>query len=230
MIPEKQQSANRFKAGCLIFPALLLLASSAFFYIYQNKIAVFVGKSLVVEDPFDKADAIVVLGGSIPDRMLEAIALYNEGHSDLIILTKTLDQAGYNYLKELNAEYPLDHEVKLEILRKLEIPRGSIAVLDGKMPNTYFEALNTFRFLDKQELNSVIVVTSKLHTRRTSIIFNDLAGERFKVYVKPSRYDPYDPDNPVSVKNYSRTILYEIQKLLFYKITSFFPAEYPALN
>ena len=50
-----------------------------------------VGRWLIVEDPLDKAQAIVVLSGGMPIRALEAARLYNAGLGPQIWLTRGVE-------------------------------------------------------------------------------------------------------------------------------------------
>lgn len=224
------KSVFKFKAGLLLFPAFLFLFFFFTVYIFQDKFTVLISNRFVVENTIEKADAIVVLGGSIPDRLLEAAALYKEGYSELLLITRTPDPTGYRFLKKHNANYPLNHEIILGILSKMDIERDRIVVLDGISYNTYIEAQKSINYLDDNNFDSIIVVTSKLHTKRASIIFNDLANNRFSVYMKPSRYDPFNADNPHIARIYAKTILLEFQKIIFYKVTNYFLDYYPTFN
>lgn len=52
----------------------------------------------------------------------------------------------------------------------------------------------------------------------------------FEIYIRPSRYDPFNPDNPKTVKKYAKAIFYEYQKIIFYKITKLLSIGYPQLR
>lgn len=159
--------------------------------------------------------------------MLEAIDLYNENHSKLILITKTLNPPGFSKLAKLGAGYPEDYKIKLHIASRLGVKKNNIRLLEKKVANTYDEAVAAYEFMEKNKLISLTVVSSKIHTKRASMIFKDIMKERFKVYIKPSRHDPYNPDKPEIVRRYSKEILYEYQKILFYKLIKIFSTSYP---
>ena len=52
-----------------------------------------IGRWLVMEDPLEKASAIVVLSGAMPARAIEAGKLYREGYAPEIWLTHSLEPA-----------------------------------------------------------------------------------------------------------------------------------------
>jgi uncharacterized SAM-binding protein YcdF (DUF218 family) len=62
-----------------------------------------VGRWLVVEDPLDKAQAIVVLSGGMPMRAREAAKLYNAGYAPQIWLTRGVEPAAA--LQEMHIAY-----------------------------------------------------------------------------------------------------------------------------
>src|SRR5690554_4462545 len=63
------------------------------------------GGWLVAEDEIAESDIIVVLMGSIPDRVLEAADIYNEGYSDQIVMVNS-HMVGYDDLLERGVEIP----------------------------------------------------------------------------------------------------------------------------
>ena len=73
-----------------IFRGLL----SATFLALRREFCFFhVGKWLVVEDPLEHAQAIVVLSGRMPMRALEAAKLYNAGYAPEVWLTRSSEPA-----------------------------------------------------------------------------------------------------------------------------------------
>ena len=67
------------------------------------------GRFLVEGDPPEKADAIVVLAGSYPDRILEAVALYKEGWAPRILICREPDTAGFRRVAELGGGVRIRH-------------------------------------------------------------------------------------------------------------------------
>ena len=66
-----------------LISAILIVAISGMVYILS------MGHILTREDELKKADVIVVLLGSIPDRILQAVDLYKDGYGDKIIMVET---------------------------------------------------------------------------------------------------------------------------------------------
>ncbi len=78
---DAPRTRNRHFAGPIV---LSLLVGSI---VFAAIIFLSVGRWLVVEDPLDKADAIVILSGRIPVRAKEAARLYNAGYAPQVWLT-----------------------------------------------------------------------------------------------------------------------------------------------
>src|SRR5258708_12657267 len=84
---DAPQARNRHVAGAILLTLLVALI------VFAAIIFLSVGRWLVVEDPLDKAQAIVVLSGRIPVRAKEAARLYNAGYAPQLWLTRTNEPA-----------------------------------------------------------------------------------------------------------------------------------------
>jgi len=71
----------------------VLLAICGFCIFFAAVIFFGIGRWLVMEDPLEKASAIVVLSGAMPARAIEAGKLYREGYAPEIWLTHSLEPA-----------------------------------------------------------------------------------------------------------------------------------------
>jgi uncharacterized SAM-binding protein YcdF (DUF218 family) len=68
------------------------------------------GRQLVVADPLPAhADAIVMLAGSVSDRVLETARLYQEGRAPLVLLTRERLARGAAALRARGIRLPEDH-------------------------------------------------------------------------------------------------------------------------
>jgi uncharacterized SAM-binding protein YcdF (DUF218 family) len=155
----QQKSASRFKKSLPILFAALL---TAIFLAHSSLPAL--GHWLVREDPIHKADAIAVLSGSFPQRALEAADLYRSGYAPEIWLTHPVPRRGHNPFA--NIPTPSEAARNFELLRFLGIPQDAIHVLDTPIVNTADELNAIDSGLRETGDSSVIIVTSKAHTRR----------------------------------------------------------------
>lgn len=150
-----------------------------------------VGRWLVVEDPLAKARAIAVLSGSMPLRAMEAAKLYREGYAPEIWLThsakpgKTLATMGIPFAGE---EY-----YNARVLIHEGVPPGAIHVLDPPIVNTADEMNVIAAALAVAKDRTVIVVTTKAHTRRVRLLWRKIASGRGRAIVRAASDDPFDP-------------------------------------
>src|SRR3989442_6717054 len=88
------------------------------------------GRLLVVADPLPRhADAIVILAGSAPDRVLEAADLYHAGLAPRVVVTRERLRRGDAALRARGVHFPEDDELMLLALRRLGVPEAAAARL-----------------------------------------------------------------------------------------------------
>jgi len=167
-----------FVSGCIG----LVLAAVIFFGL---------GRWLLVEDPLAKTRAIVVLSGAMPLRAVEAAKLYREGYAPEIWLThsteprETLEKMGIPFFGE-------DHYNKLVLIHE-GVPAEAIHVLDPPIVNTADEITAAAAALKPGNNATVILVTTKAHTRRVRLLWQKLAPGRARALVRAASADPFDP-------------------------------------
>ncbi len=185
-------------------------------YLTRVQILGWAGRFLVVSDPLQPADAIVVLSGSIPDRILEAVDLYHEGFAKRVILTKEGPLPGLQAMRLKGAHLPEHHEMNISVAEQLGVPRSAIELITTPAWSTLTEAHAIVAYLKAAGFQRVILVTSKGHTRRARITYRPLAQPELEVLVHPSRYDPYDPESWWRRRPYIRRVVIEYLKLFNY--------------
>lgn len=175
-----------------------------------------VGEYLVVHDTPQPSDAIVVLSGSLPDRILEAVDLYQAGLAPRIILTQEAPLPGLQALRARGGTMMERHEQNLDIARQLGVPVAAVSVVTTPAWSTVSEAEALVAYFRAQAIGSVLLVTSKPHTRRAALTFRDLAGGAVRVLVVPSRYDPFTPEAWWRRRPWARRLFFEYLKLANY--------------
>jgi uncharacterized SAM-binding protein YcdF (DUF218 family) len=149
------------------------------------------GRWLVVEDPLVKAQAIVVLSGAMPLRAIEAAKLYREGYAPEIWLThstepgETLEKMGIPFSGE-------DYYNKLVLIHE-GVPPEAIHVLEPPIVNTADEIEAAAAALKPGKDAPVILVTTKVHTRRVRLLWRRLAPGQARAIVRAASGDPFDP-------------------------------------
>jgi len=165
-------------AACL----LIILAFAAFFG---------VGRWLVVEDPLVKARAIAVLSGGMPVRAMEAAKLYRQGYAPEVWLTHSSEPG--ETLKAIGILFEGGEELySTRVLIHEGVPAAAIHVLEPPILNTADEVRVIRAALDREKDRSVIVVTSKPHTRRARLLWRKLAPPECRAIVRPASEDPFD--------------------------------------
>jgi uncharacterized SAM-binding protein YcdF (DUF218 family) len=150
-----------------------------------------VGRWLTVEDPLEKASAIAVLSGSMPLRAIEAAKLYREGYAPEVWLTHSTEPG--ETLKKMGIPFAGEDFYDARILIREGVPEAAIHVLDPPIVNTVDEIRVIGKTLDAANDHTVIIVTTKVHTRRTRLLWRGLASGHGRAIVRAASTDPFDP-------------------------------------
>ncbi len=180
---------NKF-TGKKILPVLVILL--AFFIFLSIFIVPNLGQWLVVTDELQESDMIVVLMGSVYDRILEAADLYDERYSDRIVLINSYITAKDIMINRGIKVYGNTLTSKMAVI-DLGIPEEDVLILEGNSRSTQDEALTIREYIrNNREIESIILVTSKFHSRRAKQIFKkalSVLDREMDVYSSPSKYD-----------------------------------------
>lgn len=137
------------------------------------------GAYLIVVDPLEKSEAVVVLSGGGNVRLEEAGKIYKEGLADKFILTET-----GNKITGYDQDYSFYETLKI---LNMDIPPTAIFITDEHAKNTYAEAVAVLDLMKKHHFKSCIVVTDPYHTRRARQIFRDVfSGSDIGVRIRPA--------------------------------------------
>lgn len=172
------------------------------------------GRFLVVEDAPQKADAIVVLAGSYPDRILEAVELYKQGLAPRIIICREPDIGAYRRLDELGVDFPRPSDINRMVAEQLGVPAAAIEILTRGGDSTYAEAHAVFEEVLRRHYRTILLVTSKYHTRRAAEIYRLLAADQVTIVVRPASEDDFRSDRWWEHRTSTRRVIIEYQKLL----------------
>jgi uncharacterized SAM-binding protein YcdF (DUF218 family) len=158
--------------GLLLMAALWLL------------VAPYLAERLIVEKPLEKADAILVLGGSAVyiERTQKAAEIYKSGVAPKIILTDDGERAGWSKKEQTNLPYV---ELARRALVAQGVPEDAVEILPGQVTGTDWEARRVLADLDRSGIRSVLLVTSAYHSRRALWTFEKfLAGYDVEIGVE----------------------------------------------
>jgi uncharacterized SAM-binding protein YcdF (DUF218 family) len=149
-----------------------------------------VGRWLVVEDPLVKASAIAVLSGSMPLRAIEAAKLYREGYAPEIWLTHSSEPG--DRLQEMDISFAGEDYYNTRVLLHEGVPAEAIHVLETPITNTADEIRVLGSALAREKDRTVIIVTTKAHTRRVRLLWRKLAAGKGGAVVRAASGDSFD--------------------------------------
>jgi len=172
---------RRFRAWTLV---LALVLAAAIFIFLQ------VGRWLVVEDPLRRADTIAVLSGRMPSRALEAARIYNQGYAREVWLTHSTEPGAT--LQALSIAFTGEDDYDKQILIHEGVPENAIKVLDPPIVNTADEMSTIGKALQAQHMRTVIIVTSRVHTRRTKVLWNLIASHEGDALIRGVSDDSFN--------------------------------------
>ncbi len=173
-----------------------------------------VGSFLIVRDVPVAADAIVVLSGSLPDRILEAVDLYHAGYAPRIFLTREPLLPGFETLRARGVALPEHHEQNRAIATELGVPASAITVLEPRTSSTLAEAQAVVSELRAYRIGHILLVTSNAHARRARLIFESVARGDPRVTICPSRHDPFAAGTWWHHRGFVRRVIIEYEKLI----------------
>ncbi len=146
-----------------------------------------VGNFLIVADPLEPADAVVVLGGGERGRVAHAALLFNQSYADWFVVTNMpFDTPG------VRLSYG-------ELMKQEAIWQGVteqyVLIIPGIVETTYDEAIAMQGLAQEREWRSLIVVTDPFHTRRARMAFREaFKGSGIAVAVRPVNEHWYRAD------------------------------------
>lgn len=181
----------------LVFLVVLI----AVIYLARHPILRLVGESWVIEDPLERADAILVLSDDnfFADRSTRAAELYRQGLAPIVVASgrRLRPHAGISELME--------HD-----LVERGVPKDKIFKVAHDAKNTKEEAQALAQFAVERKWRRVIIVTSNYHTRRARYIFKRVFPTRISVRLTGARDGNFDPERwwekRVSVKELAREL------------------------
>ena len=134
------------------------------------------GTWLVKESVPSHADALVLLMGNFTDWVLKTADLYGSGLANRVIIAEE-SMGGYKGLTDRGVKIISHTSQAVSSLVALGVPADSITVLPGDARSTLDEAVIVRDYIGTNPgLDTLILVSSPYHLRRSSVIF----GKAFK--------------------------------------------------
>jgi len=129
------------------------------------------GKWLVKNDQTEHADVMVLLVGSLSDRVLQTADLYHEKVASRVWIVRA-GTGPDSLMVDRGVQIVSSSMLAHNALTDLGVPAESIVLLPGGANSTSMEAEIVRDYLRTQEdVNSLLLVSSSEHTRRACMIF-----------------------------------------------------------
>lgn len=185
-----------FSAGRRWLRRLVLFAGIACLtlfgaYLFRAPLLAGLAQAWVVNEPVDRADAIVILGGGIENRPFAAARLFHAGVAPQILyMDVQLDPA------EQIGIIPSEKEQTRRILMSQGVPESAMTAIGTNVACTYDESRAVRTWVEKNSAKSIVITTDIFHTRRARWLFRkELRGLNVQIHVvavNPVRYQAGD--------------------------------------
>lgn len=176
------------------------------------------GHLLVAEDQL-KSGVVVILMGSIPDRVLEAVDVYQDDFAEKIVFVRSY-MSGYDKLVERGVTIPGNADISKLAVVELGVPEDIIVLLDGNAQSTKDEAIHVREYLrENTDINTIVLVTSKYHSARSKRTFVKVLKKldrEIEVLSRPSKYDDFNPDRWWKKREDAKRVVLEYLKLMHF--------------
>ncbi len=147
------------------------------------------------EDAPAHADAMVLLMGNFPERVLQAADLYQAGKAERLIIVEE-SMGAYRGLEERGVSIISKTTQARDAATSLGMPGDIITVLPGDARSTLTEAIIVREYLTgNPDIDTLILVSSPSHMRRASMIIRKTLSDLDRqVYVgcSPSPYSDFN--------------------------------------
>lgn len=177
----------------ILIVILVILALSATAYWLRVPLMTTMARLLIIDDPLQPAEIIYILNGEVNTRPFHAAQLFERDLASQIVIPREEDGPA----SEIGL-YPNGTDVSVNILQEEGVPEENIIVVEveGGVTSTYDEAIILRDYIEANNIESVIVVTSSFHTRRSQWIFQKVLTDgniQFQMSAAPQwKFDETD--------------------------------------
>ena len=144
----------------------LVVLLAAFCFLFRGPLLTGLATAWIVNEPLEKADAIVVLGGGLETRPFEAARLYHEGFAPKILLMNVK----LSPTTKLGITLP-EQDLTRQALLKKEVPDPDCITIGDGVASTFDESRAVRAWLARTGAKKVIIPTNLFHTRRVRWLF-----------------------------------------------------------
>jgi len=170
-------------------------------YLARHPLLRFIGEGLVVEDPLEKSDAIIVLSDDnfYADRATRAAEIFRQGLAPVVVAS------GIRLRPSAGIAELMTHD-----LIERGVPKEHILPFPQDADSTREEAEALRKLVQEKRWKNVIVVTSNYHTRRAKYIFTRVLGGGVVVRFASARDGDFDPAHWYEHRRSVRLFVHEV--------------------
>ena len=175
------------------------------------------GTCLVKADVVEHADVMVILMGSFSDRVLQVADCYDRGVAARVWIVE--EAMGANRALEERGVHLISNSTQAKnALVSLGIPSDNIDILPGDANSTRMEAELVRDYLRTQtDIDTLLLVTSSSHTRRSFNLFNAAFHPLVEppvLYCSSNSYTDFNARKWWRNKNHIQEVIDEYMKLV----------------
>ena len=218
MINPKARKKEQMKRAKLIFLIIVAVVIVQLIASHQSILKA-LGNHLIFQQPTPRQADVIVILANWEDTIIRVRAgadLYKGGVAKTIFVPRMEQMDGLEEMKKLGINIPENRDLVITILQGLGIPSDAIATSAQEVTNTWDEANEVCNFVEQKGYKSVVLVTSKYHSRRAYLIFQDALKGKATVTSVPSPYDSSDPESWWKRNEDAKKVLMEYPKILIY--------------
>jgi uncharacterized SAM-binding protein YcdF (DUF218 family) len=199
---------------------IILLVSALLLYFLSGPTMIMVGEFLVKVDEPARSDAVVVLSTGIEyyPRLMEAAMLFQDGFAERVAINgnrmsealRELERRGFRRCSPW-------YEDTVRVLEFLGVPREKVFIVSAEDAyDTVSEAKLVGEVLSEAGITSILLTTSKYHTRRARYIWKKLFSDRFTIRAVAARDDPFSTKAWWKEGRQARWVLAEYGAWIYY--------------
>ncbi len=215
-----KDSKSKSLGSKLLRRATIISLVALILYFLSVPILTALGEFLVRTDEPASSDAVVVLSTGIEyyPRLMEAAALFREGLTKRVAINGNRKSEALIELEGRGFQSCcLWYEDALGVLKLLGVPKERVIIINAESAyDTVSEARLVGEALTEAGVTSIILTTSKYHTRRARYIWKNLFPDRFTLRAVAARNDPFSPEAWWKEGRQVRWVLAEYGAWLYY--------------
>jgi hypothetical protein len=192
-----------------VLPIVLLIGLVSGMLAGRDPILRALGRSLVVDEPVEHVDVILVPSWAGAAAAIDAADLVHAGISDRVAVL-------------LSPERPADRELIRRGIDTVDLPEllrllgvAKVELIPDRAAGTEAEVQVLLSWSDERQFRSIVVISSPDHSRRLyRMLQRSLSGRTTRLVIRSARYSSFDPDEWWKTRGGARSAIVELQKLL----------------